>query len=144
VANVKVRYIGTKPIRGDNICGTLAVWTGEGSVQAVPEDVAVRLCQFPDVWQLADKPVIKRPAVQAAPAECDYLDDDEPEAAPDQADGTPVTAAEIVAILPLLDKDTDFTEAGRPIMASVRAQFEGRPVEIADVKEAWATFTGAE
>lgn len=144
MANVKVRYIGNKPVKRDTVTESLAVWPGFNSVTAVPEDVAVRLCQFPDVWQLADKPVIERPVAVPAPV-VDELDEyadlgDEPGDAP-PASTDAVTVAEIAAILPTLDKEADFTEAGRPKIDSVRARFDDREVTVQAVKAAWENFT---
>lgn len=148
MANVKVRYIGNKPIKRDTITESLAVWPGFNSVTAVPEDVAIRLCQFPTVWQLADKPVMERPApapvaevapevaVEPEPQADSGFDKEESPA----VTGSEVAPEEIYAILGSLDRDTDFTEAGRPVVAKVRERFEGREVSIQAVKAAWENF----
>jgi hypothetical protein len=141
VANVKVRYVGTKESKKDTVTGSLTVWFGEGDVQEVDENVAIKLCQFPSVWQLASKPVVKRPKVAEAPKS-----DDDEEDSDDDGDqtGDSVSVAEIIESLSTLDKDTEFTEAGRPQINAVRERFPDRSVSLADLKEAWTAFTGGE
>tara|TARA_R110002110_G_scaffold415835_1_gene657222 strand:+ start:38230 stop:38760 length:531 start_codon:yes stop_codon:yes gene_type:complete len=56
----------------------------------------------------------------------------------------PATVDEIVHILPLLDKEADFTDAGRPKVDSVRARFADREVTVKVLKEAWTKFIAAE
>ena len=156
MTKVAVRYIGHKPIKRDTVTESLAVWVGHGAVAEVPEEVAVKLCLFPDVWQLADAPVIERPAPVVAPEpeeevdEAVDLEESEPELHPNDEfgfekapEGTgPVTIAEIVERLPMLDKDADFSETGKPKVDSVRALFPDRDVALANVRAAWAEFSG--
>lgn len=146
-SGVKVRYIGNKPMKRDTVTESLTVWFGENDVQEVSKEAAIRLCQFPTVWQLADKPVIARPVV--APVEVEQtpvdngFDEEEAETGQPEAGGA-VSADEIYGILPLLDKDTDFTEAGRPVVDKVRARFPGREVTLDAVRTAWIKFSAAE
>lgn len=156
MTKVAVRYIGHKPIKRDTVTESLAVWAGHGAVTEVPEEVAVKLCLFPDVWQLADAPVIERPAPVVAPEpeeevdEAVDLEESEPELHPNDEfgfekapEGTgPVTIAEIVERLPMLDKDADFSETGKPKVDSVRALFPDRDVSLGNVRAAWAEFSG--
>ena len=156
MTKVAVRYIGHKPIKRDTVTESLAVWVGHGAVAEVPEEVAVKLCLFPDVWQLADAPVIERPAVVAAPepeeeaGEAVEPEEGEPELHPNDEfgfekapEGTgPVTVAEIVERLPMLDKEKDFSETGKPKIESVRALFPDRDVVLASVRSAWTEFSG--
>lgn len=161
MANVKVRYIGTKPVKKDTVTGSLALWFGENSVAEVSEDVAIKLFQYPTVWQPADMAVIERPAVNANPETLppagdegqegdDQTDGDEGEGDTDDSTGgsvgtaEPVTPEEITVILPMLDKDTDFTEAGRPMVNKVREHFEGREVTLQALKAAWENFKAVE
>jgi hypothetical protein len=157
MANIKVRYIGKKPVKKDTVTESLVLWYGENSVAEVPEEVAFRLFQHPDVWQPADKPVIERPVVAPAPAAGEGDDDDDDDEQGEPGDeipageeggevdtGTEVTPEEISLILPLLDKEADFTEAGRPMVGRVRGHFEGREVTIQALKAAWENFKGSE
>ena len=159
MANVKVRYIGTKPVKKDTVTGSLALWFGENSVAEVSEDVAIKLFQYPTVWQPADMAVIERPAVNANPEtlppagdegqegddQTDDEGDDEGEESGDSVGAAaPVTPEEIEVILPMLDKDTDFTEAGRPMVNKVREHFEGREVTLQALKAAWENFKAVE
>ncbi len=149
MATVKVRYIGQKLIKRDTICNTLTIWTQEDNVQDVESDVAVKLFQYPDVWVPADKPVVKRPEAPKAPdpKTAEELAAEEAAAAALAAAGGnvpltgPVTAEEIVTILPALDKEADFSEKGMPKVNSVRAHFPDREVTVAVLKAAWETFT---
>jgi hypothetical protein len=156
MTKVAVRYVGHKPIKRDTVTESLAVWVGHGAVAEVPEEVAARLCPFPDVWQLADAPVIERPApVVASEAEEEAgevvePEEAEPELHPNDEFGFekapeaagPVTIAEIVERLPMLDKEKDFSETGKPKIESVRALFPERDVVLANVRAAWVEFTG--
>ena len=161
MANVKVRYIGSKPVKKDTVAHTLTVWYGENSVAEVSEEVAAQLFQHPTVWQPADKPVIERPVVNTIPETPppagdegqegdDQTGGDEGEGDTDDSTGgsvgtaEPVTPEEITVILPMLDKDTDFTEAGRPMVNKVREHFEGREVTLQALKAAWENFKAVE
>lgn len=50
----KIRYIGLKPTKADNVAGTATVWNGQGDVQDVPPSAAPALLKFSAVWELAD------------------------------------------------------------------------------------------
>lgn len=151
MSNVKVRYIGNKTIKRDTITNTLVTWPGQNSVAEVPEELAAQLCQHPNVWQLADKPLLERPVVEKqepakAPDPAPELkeikhapENNEPDTESD--DAAPVTVEEVEAIIVTLDKETDFTDAGRPIVGKIRERFEGREVTTQVVKAAWTNFT---
>lgn len=49
----KIRYIGLKPSKADNVAGTGVRWSGQGDVQEVPERAVPYLLQHPAVWGLA-------------------------------------------------------------------------------------------
>lgn len=51
---MRVKYIGAKPRKTDNVAGTGVVWAGYGDVQDVPDDAWPKLCKFPDVWEQVD------------------------------------------------------------------------------------------
>lgn len=152
---IAVRYIGTKPLKRDTVTDSLAIWPGQNSVCEVPQDVAVRLFLHPDVWVPADAEVIPRPAPvieeAATVAEEEGVEEAEPVVHPEDEfgyesapEGTgPVTVEEITVILPSLDKETDFTEHGKPIVGKVRERFPDREVTLAAVRDAWTAFTGA-
>lgn len=164
MAGVKIRYVGHKPLKKDTVAGTLTMWPGHGSVAEVPDSVAVKLLQYPTVWQHADKPTMPRP--EPAPQPLQPPEDDENDTGegdnsevqppnPDQelreedkfgfeqppAGTGPVSVEEIVQALPTLDKDADFTEIGRPKIAKVRALFDGREVAVKALNEAWTKFS---
>jgi hypothetical protein len=148
MSHVKVRYIGKKSLKRDTVTLSLAVWSGFDSVTEVSEEVAAQLCRFPDVWQLANKPLVERPVVLAVVEDDSDDDDDEPEDVDtDDVSGVieefpPVTTGEIVEIIPSLNRETDFTDAGRPIIGKLRERFEGREITTVVVKDAWKTFQG--
>ena len=157
MAKVKVRYVGPRGYRADNVCGTLTIWTADKPVAAVDEEVAARLCAYPTVWQMADAPVMERPTEPkpdpteedpeteaeklAALGEDMVGDDDEGDNPVDPASGDPVTAEEIGPILSSLDKDTDFSSTGKPLVDSIRAKFPDRSVTAKEVKAAWEAFS---
>lgn len=47
---VKVKYVGIKPIKTDNVAMTKTVWIGQGDVQEVDEATWVKLSKHPDIW----------------------------------------------------------------------------------------------
>ena len=51
---VKIKYVGKKEIKEDNVARTGVIWYGEGDVQTVPDSAAPRLLKHVDVWKLAD------------------------------------------------------------------------------------------
>lgn len=158
---VKIRYVGHRAFRADNICGTHAIWTADKPVAEVDEEVAVRLCQYPTVWQI-DGPKVSRPtapvlsepppildAVEEGATEAEAFQalgeemagDNLPDQAPPTAPtGEPVTTEEVSEILTSLDKDKDFSSKGKPLVDSVRSLFPGRPVAMKEVKAAWDAF----
>jgi hypothetical protein len=65
---MKVRYIGHKDIKEDNVARSGAVWLGHGDVQEVPDAVWAKLSAHRGVWErvsegagLADAPVPAAP-----------------------------------------------------------------------------------
>lgn len=57
----KVKYVGVKPVKTDNVAGTKTVWDGNGDVQEVSDAVWLKLAKHPDIWErvddATDKPV---------------------------------------------------------------------------------------
>lgn len=49
---VRVRYVGVKETKYDNICHTRTIWHGEGDEQEVPIAVAAQLARFQKVWEI--------------------------------------------------------------------------------------------
>ena len=61
----KIRYIGKKAEKADNVAGTGVIWDGNGSVREVPQNAADKLLKHPDVWELVDE---KGPKSKPKPA----------------------------------------------------------------------------
>lgn len=59
---MKVRYIGLKDLKTDNVAGTGAVWMGFGDVQEVPDEAWPKLARHPEVWQDASKKAPEKPS----------------------------------------------------------------------------------
>jgi hypothetical protein len=78
----KIRYIGTKPRKEDNVAGTGVVWNGRNDVQEVPEHAVPKLLAHPNVWELDTGKPAKAPP-KAALAEVT------PPASPKPAAGEP-------------------------------------------------------
>lgn len=73
---VKVQYVGSKPMKIDNIAGTGLVWNGNGDVQEVDEQVWAKLSQHPSVWVKAPEPAKEpRYAIVKGENEVIVLDD---------------------------------------------------------------------
>lgn len=73
---MKVRYIGKKERKEDNVAGTGVVWRHPGDVQDVPDVAWAKLSKHPDVWapaetsrapSLAQAAKVKAPAPAPAP-----------------------------------------------------------------------------
>lgn len=53
MSTLQVEYIGSKPVKEDNVAHTGVVWVGQGDVQEVPASAWAKLSRHPDVWCLA-------------------------------------------------------------------------------------------
>lgn len=51
-----IKYIGTKPVKHDNVAGTSTIWTGPGDVKEVSDAAVPLLLKHPTVWELAVAP----------------------------------------------------------------------------------------
>ena len=51
-----IKYIGSKPVKHDNVAGTSTIWTGHGDVKEVPDAAVPLLLKHPTVWELAVAP----------------------------------------------------------------------------------------
>lgn len=131
MSDVKVFYIGKKPMKKDTVAGTNHVWRGHGSYRLVAEAAAQRLFDFPSVWMneddfkkffgdegegasagLADLPVVSAPPA----AQTDNTSQPEPHEA------TPVNLIhEAIRKLDRADKE-HFGSNGIPKIDAVRAQ----------------------
>lgn len=52
---VELAYIGNRPTKTDNVCGTGTVWIGFGDIQKVERKHIPVFLKHPDVWMLGDK-----------------------------------------------------------------------------------------
>lgn len=50
---MKIRYVGQKAQKPDNVAGSGIVWFGHGDVQEVPAGYAAKLLAHVDVWEAA-------------------------------------------------------------------------------------------
>lgn len=69
MATERVRYlknVSRQERKIDNVCNSRIVWNGIGAVMPVPESVAVKLLQYPTVWQEV-VPGQNAPVVTTAP-----------------------------------------------------------------------------
>jgi hypothetical protein len=74
----------------------------------------------------------------------DEKDESEKSDEQEPANTDPVTVEEVVQALPNLNKEEDFTQQGKPKLASLRAMFEGRELATQVAADAWETFEAAE
>lgn len=51
---LKVRYIGRKDSKADNVAGSGVVWNGPGDVQEVSAEAWDKLAPYDTVWELAE------------------------------------------------------------------------------------------
>lgn len=51
---MKIKYVGTKPMKTDNVAGTGTIWMGHDDVQDVPDNLWPLFAMHPNVWQRAD------------------------------------------------------------------------------------------
>ena len=47
---MRIKYVGKKPTKQDNVAGTGKVWVGAGDVHEIPDEDAALLLKHPDVW----------------------------------------------------------------------------------------------
>lgn len=79
MADVYLRYVGKKPWSVDSIGGTGTIWNGNGDIQPVPAEVAEKLINYPDQWELAEPMRPARKGKQTAPAKDEEpVKDEEP------------------------------------------------------------------
>lgn len=71
IERVNVRYVGNRPVRRDNVCGTKLVWQGPGEVLPVSKEVAQRLLRHPDVWRKEEEPWVAPTARSLEPSGSD-------------------------------------------------------------------------
>lgn len=155
VGMVKIRYIGAKPKKTDNICNTDTVWSAFGDVQEVPPLVAQKLLvtKYRNIWQLAsDRAPEQNPmaarvanaqdATTAARAKL-ALRAASKGPSPDKFDK--VSLEDIVdAVSELAEsKDTTvFGDDGLPKLEAVDAKL-GKSIGQAALNEAWAFIMSA-
>jgi poly-gamma-glutamate capsule biosynthesis protein CapA/YwtB (metallophosphatase superfamily) len=48
----KIRYIGNKEFKPDNVAGTGLVWNGKGSIHEVPDAAVAKLLVHSGIWEL--------------------------------------------------------------------------------------------
>jgi hypothetical protein len=48
----KVKYVGLKPVKTDNVALTGAIWNGNGDIQDVSAAAWEKLAKHPDIWEL--------------------------------------------------------------------------------------------
>lgn len=73
----KIRYVGSKPSKMDNIAGTGVVWNGNGDVKNIPDRVVPLLLAHPDVWALDDGETVNQ-AVDIDPAKMETQHEQDP------------------------------------------------------------------
>jgi hypothetical protein len=150
---VAIRYIGTKPQKTDNVCGTDTVWKGFGDIQIVPLPVAQRLLatKFNAIWQRESDtpPDVKDPvravnnARNAVKAHAEKV-----AARPQrpQSEYVTVPLPDIIdAICTLTEKEdgaSHFGEDSRPKLESVREQL-GKNNNQQQLTQAWDEIVSA-
>lgn len=71
----RIRYIGLKAVKTDNVAHTDIVWTGGGDVQDVPEAAAAKLLAYSAVWEeAAGDPGAGKPSTSDAASAVAALD----------------------------------------------------------------------
>lgn len=147
VSGVKIRYIGNKGKKTDNIAGTETVWDGFGDVQIVPLAAAAKLLvpRYAGIWQDASKPPPERnsPAkviagvLQTVKTHKDKMDSKPQRPANEYVD---VPIPEILdAVYSLAEGESPlehFGEDQRPKIESVRAKL-GKYISQRQLTEAW-------
>ena len=57
----KVKYVGAKPVKTDNVAGTKTVWNGNGDIQEVSDATWLKLSRHPDIWERVEDTEVKPP-----------------------------------------------------------------------------------
>ena len=76
MTSVKVRYIGAKDLKEDNVAGTGTVWIGNGDVKPVPLDAWAKMSRHTTVWELVaegEEPQPKRTLVIGSAPKAEVL-----------------------------------------------------------------------
>lgn len=65
----RIRYIGPKDLKVDNVCLSATTWHGYGDVQEVPDNLAARFLKHVDVWEAAGPADVPQSEEEAAEAD---------------------------------------------------------------------------
>lgn len=69
MSTVKVRYVGKKEAKNDNVAGTGTVWRGTDDIQEVPLAAWAKMSMHPDIWErVAEQAPAAKTAAPATPA----------------------------------------------------------------------------
>ncbi len=150
-------YIGTRPFKVDNVCGTGTTWHGYGDVQSVEKKYYPLFLKHPDVWMTEED--FNRIDVSAIKpdgynADTDSFDSPSENTEVDTAklEDENTEVEEVVsglisvqgAILSLEDGNPlHFSSTnGVPIVSAVRDAANDQTITAAQVREAWADLNG--
>jgi hypothetical protein len=140
VLTEQLTYIGNRPFKIDNVCGSGITWLGHGDTQNVERRNIPIYLQHPQVWMLKSEydkqqggnSLLAPTLAQAAPAvEAD--EDGAGEATQDEIKA---------AILQLDDGDPEHFKNGKPAITAVRAVL-GKALSVKELNAAWAAISSA-
>lgn len=144
-----IRYIGTKPKKSDNVCGTDTVWDGHGDIQYVSQAVAAKLLapRFRDIWQHAEQAVpdprdkVTRVASNAARAAKAHIEKQStnPKGTVDPEVRVPLEEIidGVCQLMEMADNVKFLNEDGSPKLEAVRERL-GKKIGQAQLNDAWA------
>lgn len=145
---IPVKYIGKKPQKTDSICMTNYIWQ-KGATLLVPDDIALRLFQYPDVWaegSIDDVGSIPKTFTEDG-YEASKSEVDKAELKEDAAESSSVFDQERIAQLQdaieMLDptKKGDFDGSSGMPDKDVLEDFVGFKPSATEIKEAFTRFT---
>lgn len=84
---MKVKYLGPKPIKRDNVAHTGVVWVGTGDVQEVPDSAWPKLAAHPTIWERVTDTHVSLAAAEPLQPEKPSEKQQEPESPADKPAG---------------------------------------------------------
>ena len=143
--DIKVVYVGDKPMKKDTVTGSKHIWRGFGQYRLVPEIEAQRLLDFPSVW-VSEHEFERTKSGEHGPANSSGLADGVMTVGVSGSVGatgldTPTRENQIIDAIGDLDRTNKehFTGTGMPKLEAVREAMADDSVDKAELNAAWTT-----
>jgi hypothetical protein len=149
---MKLVYVGKRPFKTDNVCGTGTTWFGYGDVQSVERKYVPIFLKHPDIWatveQFESMGEVKNVSAKAPDNDLEKdetdVETDSKNAEIDSDDSgteSKVGLDSVKAAIMNLEQGNDahFSSTnGVPIVSAVRNTANDQTITVADVRAAWS------